>query len=346
MGSAVAGGLPSRFFETQEQTVNPVPQSTPTTRINSLFIEDTSIFPPFPLGTPFDEYRKGATFDWRKMRVFLKGEEAVQLQHDVWTFIENHPLFAHPSETLSMDECRRLAVLRANVFHKMGFYDLTKYITCPQYEQALTEAMLAYEPSFFMRYLVAQGLFPIVLMSLGTERLSSYLQKAQAGEIVGSYALTEVCHGSNVHRIQTTATYRPETGDFELNSPSFEAAKCWVGNMGKTSHYAIVFAQLLAQDGRSLGLNSFLVPLRDPQSQRPYAGVIVGDLGEKVGLNGLDNGFVMFHRYRVPKDNLLSRHGDFDEKTGEFKSSFKDKTVQMGNTFGALSGGRVGICGT
>lgn len=258
--------------------------------------------------------------------------------------MQNNPLFAHPNESYSMDEHRHRVTLQGNSFHEAGFYDFTKYLTSPQYEQALTEAMLAYDPSFFMRYLVSHGLFPLVLMGLGTERLTKYLDQANEGKIIGSYALTEVGHGSNVHQIQTTATYCPLTDDFELHSPSFEAAKCWAGNLGKTCHYAIVFAQLLTQDGRNHGLNSFLVPLRDPQSHLPFAGVIVGDIGEKIGLNGMDNGFVMFHRYRVPKENLLSRHGDFTS-TGEFSGRLKDKTEKMGNTFGALSGGRVGICG-
>lgn len=373
MGS-IAGGLPFRFLDTEQSSMMPLKvnnnSTSATTTITSIspsFIEDTKLFPQFASSIPFDEYRKGASFDWRKMKVFLKGEEAIKLQvnsyssslsidfeftpknpsllqHDVWTFMESHPVFAHSTETLAMDETRHIAVLRANVFHKAKFYDFTKYLTSPQYEQALTESMLAYDPSFFMRYLVTHGLFPLVLMGLGTDRLTKYLDQVDAGQIVGSYALTEVSHGSNVHQIQTTATYCPRTDDFVLHSPSFEAAKCWAGNLGQTAHYAIVFAQLLTQDGKNYGLNSFLVPLRDPQSHLPYAGVIVGDLGEKIGLNGIDNGFVMFHNYRVAKENLLSRHGDFNA-TGEFSGRLKDKTEKMGTTFGALSGGRVGICG-
>lgn len=258
--------------------------------------------------------------------------------------MENHPLFAHSNETLTLDEARHMTVLRGNAFYEAGFYDFNKYLTCPQYEQALTESMLAYDPSFFVRYLVSHGLFPLVLMGLGTERLSKYLDQANECKIVGSYALTEVGHGSNVHQIQTTATYCPQSDDFVLNTPSFEAAKCWAGNLGKTCHFSIVFAQLLTEDGRNHGLNSFLVPLREPKSHLAYPGVIVGDIGEKIGLNGMDNGFVMFHEYRVPKENLLSRHGDFND-TGEFSGRLKDKTEKMGNTFGALSGGRVGICG-
>lgn len=32
--------------------------------------------------------------------------------------------------------------------------------------------------------------------------------------------------------MRTTATYIPETQEFEINTPNFEAAKCWAGNLG------------------------------------------------------------------------------------------------------------------
>ena len=80
-----------------------------------------------------------------------------------------------------------------------------------------------------------------------------------------------------------------------LHTPDIEATKCWVGNLGNVATHAIVYAQLYTPDGQHHGLHAFVVPVRDTHTLKPFPGVLVGDMGKKIGQNGLANGYVFTH---------------------------------------------------
>lgn len=195
-----------------------------------------------------------------------------------------------------------------------------------------------------VKFVVSFNLFSNALKSLGTENHKEFIEKNLTGEIVGAFALTEVGHGSNVRGMKTTATYDPEAKEFIINTPNFEAAKAWIGGLGKTSTHAVVYAKLITPDGQNHGLNGFFVPIRDTKTLLSLPGILVGDLGEKIGLNGLDNGFAIFNNVRIPRENLLSKVANVTAD-GKYEMKFKDTREQMGASLGALSAGRVGICG-
>lgn len=87
--------------------------------------------------------------------------------------------------------------------------------------------------------------------------------------------------------------------------------KFWIGGAAKTASTSIIWAQLYI-DGKSYGVHAFVVPIRDPITYKPRNGVLLGDCGHKSGMNGVDNGFMMFDKVRIPKGNLLDRISGVD----------------------------------
>ncbi|EPB69218.1 acyl-CoA dehydrogenase, middle domain protein [Ancylostoma ceylanicum] len=139
------------------------------------------------------------------------------------------------------------------------------------------------------------------------EQLDEWLSLAIARGIIGTYAQTELGHGTNLKNLETTATYDPKTEEFIINSPTITSAKWWPGGLGKSSNYAIVVAQLYTL-GICRGPHPFIVQLRDLETHMPLRGVRVGDIGPKFGFNSSDNGFLLFDNYRIPRSHMLMRH--------------------------------------
>ena len=106
---------------------------------------------------------------------------------------------------------------------------------------------------------------PNLKATFSDEQLAHWLPRAEAWEVLGGYAQTELGHGSNVRALETTATYLPDTDEIEIHSPTLASTKWWPGALGRTANHAIVFARLLLA-GRDLGIHNFLVPLRDLES--------------------------------------------------------------------------------
>ncbi|KAH1000143.1 hypothetical protein HUJ04_000070 [Dendroctonus ponderosae] len=206
-----------------------------------------------------------------------------------------------------------------------------------------TTVMMQLAPASTIKFNVAHTLFTDAIRTLGTGRHAHFLQLAEEGVISGCYCLTEIAHGSNVKAMRTSAVFDKDKQCFVLNSEGFEAAKCWAGGLGQVATHAIVYAQLRSKQ-QLHGLHCFVVPIRDPRTLLPFPGLLVGDMGEKIGLNGIDNGFVLFQNYEIPKENLLNKLGDVTEQ-GDYVTPFKDPSKRHGAALGALSGGRVVITG-
>ena len=156
---------------------------------------------------------------------------------------------------------------------------------------------------------------------------------------LGAFGMTELGHGSNVQGVETTAHYNHETRSFTLNSPTETSIKFWIGNLGKTCSMLIVFAQLFVNEVNQ-GVHVFLVPVRDKSNHEPFVGCLIGDCGDKIGLQGVDNGWIKFTNYKISKDMLLNRFCDVNDD-GEYISDIPSANKRFGYHMAALSGGRV-----
>ncbi|KAL4713952.1 hypothetical protein ACJJTC_015606 [Scirpophaga incertulas] len=151
-------------------------------------------------------------------------------------------------------------------------------------------------------------MFMPAIMSLATEEQQDrWMPRAWEGNIIGSYAQTELGHGTFVRGLETLATYDNHTKEFVLHSPTITSYKWWPGGLGHTANYAVVMAQLHT-NGLCHGVHAFIVQLRDEETHKPLPGIILGDMGVKMGLQPVNNGFLAFNNVKIPRIHMLMKH--------------------------------------
>jgi acyl-CoA oxidase len=154
--------------------------------------------------------------------------------------------------------------------------------------------------------------------------------------------MSESGHGSDVRGIRTQARYDAGAQEFVIHTPDDDARKDWIGNAARHGRIAAVFAQLDVA-GEAKGVHAFLVPIRDADGN-PLPGVEIEDCGDKMGLQGVDNGRLRFSAVRVPREALLDRYGTVTDE-GEYESSITSPGARFFTMIGALVQGRISIAG-
>ena len=76
--------------------------------------------------------------------------------------------------------------------------------------------------------------------------------------------------------------------------------------MGKVSTHCALYAQLIV-NGQEKGVNVFIVQIRD-ENHQPLPGVEAGFLGNKMGDNSNDTGYLILKDVRIPRENMLMKY--------------------------------------
>jgi acyl-CoA oxidase len=195
---------------------------------------------------------------------------------------------------------------------------------------------------------VQWGLFGGAIENLGTERHhQAYVPKIINLELRGCFAMTETGHGSDVQRLETTATYDPDTQEFVIDSATPTARKDYIGGAAETATVAAVFAQLITTkngEPEEHGVHCFVVPIRDDEGN-DLPGVATSDNLYKGGLPGVDNGRILFDHVRVPRENLLNRYGDV-APDGTYSSPIENVNRRFFTMLDTLVRGRITVGGS
>ncbi|KAF9152579.1 fatty-acyl coenzyme A oxidase, partial [Mortierella sp. AD010] len=195
------------------------------------------------------------------------------------------------------------------------------------------------DPGFWTRFGVHYGLFFGALRGSATSsQFSHWVSKGALAlnGMVGCFAMTELGHGSNVAGLETTATFDEAADQFIIHTPTVTATKWWIGGAAHSATHCVVFAQLIVR-GKRYGTKSFVVQLRDTRTYTLMPGINIGDIGKKMGRDGIDNGWIQFTNVRIPRTNMLMKHTKVS-RAGEVK---EPPMAQL--TYGALIQGRVAM---
>lgn len=286
---------------------------------------------------------QAASFDVGAMAGLLDGDHAA-LRQKVRTILCD-PVFRHePGQ--ATPSYRELVLRWLKLLADQGLGSLS-YPAAVGGQGDMAKFIVAFEMiayhnlSLVIKYGVQFGLFGGSIQQLGSERHhQAYLPQVGSLELPGCFAMTELGHGSNVREIETTATFDQETDGFIVNTPSNAARKEYIGNAAKHGQLATVFAQLQIDD-QQYGVHAILVPIRDA-SGHPLPRIRLEDNGEKMGLNGVDNGRIWFDNVWVPRENLLDRFAQVDAD-GTYSSPIPSSSKRFFTMLGTLVGGRISI---
>ncbi|XP_032528622.2 probable peroxisomal acyl-coenzyme A oxidase 1 [Danaus plexippus] len=269
--------------------------------------------------------RKKCTFDVQELIHFIDGGKQ---KTELRKYIENLVLSIDnlkddiPEEYLSHKECYENVIRKGSVLYDI-FSELSKdrkhkAHQAPSNAYRISDGIMQNVNPFLLHF----ALFVPAITNQATPEQQAEFLKHGFG-IIGTYAQTELGHGTFLRGLETTATLDLETDEFVLNSPTLTSYKWWPGGLGHTANHCVVMAQLYIK-GKCHGPHLFFVQIRDIETHEPLPGLKLGEIGAKMGFNTADNGFLGFHNFRIPRNNMLMKNSQV-LKDGTYVESKNEK---------------------
>jgi len=278
------------------------------------------------------EERKKVSFDLRELGVYLyDNEERYKMMMNSYKLLAEDPILRNDVSTLGKSRTELFKIYAEKSVRLDELFNTMEF-DCTVFSNHFSNQVLGS---------VSVYMFLPYIRHLGSDKqIQKWLPRIYRGEVYGSYAQTELGHGSDVRSLETTATLDLETDEFVINSPTLTSTKFWPGDLGIVANHVVCMAQLIIK-GENKGVHGFIVPIRDIETHKPLPGIEVGDIGEKVGYNTKDNGYCIFNNVRIPRDNMLNKYIKVS-KTGEYKRRGDEKIgyaimMQIRDMIGHLS---------
>lgn len=146
--------------------------------------------------------------------------------------------------------------------------------------------------SFSVSYGAQVGIGSLPIVYYGTDKQkASYLPKIAAGDMIGSYGLTEPGAGTDIAAVQTTAEASEDESVYTISGE-----KQWITNSSFASYF-IIFAKI---DGKKP--TAFIV-------DRNTEGFTVGKEEDKMGITGSSTCPLYLDNVKVPKEAIVGEIG-------------------------------------
>uniref|UniRef100_A0A8R1DNC6 Uncharacterized protein n=1 Tax=Caenorhabditis japonica TaxID=281687 RepID=A0A8R1DNC6_CAEJA len=127
-----------------------------------------------------DKYRKMASFDWKKLKIELEGEDYIKAKESVIERMKADPAFQRDYRVLSREEAREINFRRWKSIIEWGL--VNDVYSDSEGFQAMHEVLESFDQGTSARFSLHSSVFAGAVKSMGTERHAELIKKIDNNE--------------------------------------------------------------------------------------------------------------------------------------------------------------------